>query len=105
MKYRTIIITGTVGLVALAGAGTATAITLGDDNEPITGEALERASEAALAHTGRGRVTETEMRDEDSYYEVEVTLENGQQVDLQLDERFHVVGVTNDVETSDGQDG
>lgn len=33
--------------------------------EPITGEALERASAAALEYTGGGEVTETEVGDGD----------------------------------------
>ena len=44
---------------------------------PITGPALDKASAAALEHTGEGRVTETEVGDEESYYEVEVTLDDG----------------------------
>ncbi len=36
------------------------------------------------------------MRDEESYYEVEVTLESGEQVDVQLDESFQVVGTDED---------
>ena len=104
MKHRTIIITAAAGVIALAIAGTATASQFGDDHEqPITGDALTQASEAALAHTGEGRVTETEVGDEDSYYEVEVTLESGAQVDVQLDESFTVVGSDPDDET--GQDG
>ena len=47
---------------------------------------------AALEHTGEGRVTDTEVGDEESYYEVEVTLDDGTQVDVQLDEQFDVVG-------------
>ena len=79
--------------VALLGAAAGIAAGQGDDNEqPITGDALERASAAALAHTGGGRVTETEQGDEDSFYEVEVTLDDGSQVDVQLDESFNVVG-------------
>ena len=104
MKHRTIIITAAAGVIALAIAGTAAAGQLGDDHEqPITGDALTQASEAALAHTGEGRVTETEVGDEDSYYEVEVTLESGAQVDVQLDESFTVVSADPDDET--GQDG
>jgi uncharacterized membrane protein YkoI len=77
----------------------------GDDSGPITGEALERASEAALAHTGEGRVTETELDDEESYYEVEVTLDDGSQVDVQLDEQFNVVGDEQEEEDDDeGED-
>ena len=81
-------VTGAVGLGSVA-AGAASS----DDNEvPITGEALERASAVALDHTGEGRVTDTEEGDEDSYYEVEVTLDDGSEVDVQLDRDFNVVG-------------
>jgi hypothetical protein len=34
----------------------------------------------------------TEVGDEESYYEVEVTLDDGTQVDVQLDADFQVVG-------------
>ena len=37
-------------------------------------------------------MTETEVGDEESYYEVEVTLDDGTQVDVQLDRDFNVVG-------------
>jgi uncharacterized membrane protein YkoI len=80
-------------LVAGTGAGVAAADANGDDSEPpITGSALDEASAAALAETGGGRVTDTEVGDEDSYYEVEVTLDDGSQVDVQLDRNFQVVG-------------
>ncbi|MEO1063313.1 MAG: hypothetical protein AAFZ07_18005 [Actinomycetota bacterium] len=94
MQRRTIIITSiTVGAAALvAGSGIAVAATGGDDDVPITGPALAEASAAALAHTGEGRVTDTEVGDEDSFYEVEVTLDDGSEVDVQLDESFAVVG-------------
>jgi len=59
---------------------------------PITGAALEQASAAALDYLGEGRVTGTEVGDEESYYEVEVTLDSGGEVDVQLDEAFNVVG-------------
>ncbi len=60
---------------------------------PITGPDLERASAAALEHLGEGRVTATEVGDEESYYEIEVELDNGRQVDVQLDESFNFVGL------------
>lgn len=63
---------------------------------PITGTALEQASAAALAYLGEGRVTGTEVGDEEGYYEIEVILENGQQVDVHLDENFNVLGQIND---------
>ncbi len=60
---------------------------------PIVGPDLERASKAALDHLGEGRVTATEVGDEESYYEVEVTLDDGRQVDVQLNESFEFVGL------------
>ena len=90
------------GAVA-AGTGIAVAGGAGDDSEaPITGSALERASAAALAHTHGGRVTETEVGDEESLYEVEVTLDDGTQVDVQLDGDFQVVGSEADGADDDG---
>ena len=72
-----------------------------DADEPITGAALDQASATALEHTGGGQVTDTEVGDEESYYEVEVTLDDGRQIDVQLDERFTVVGDEIDDETED----
>lgn len=59
---------------------------------PITGPNLERASRVALDYVGGGRVTDTEIEDEESYYEIEVTRDDGSQIDVQLDELFNVVG-------------
>ncbi len=75
----------------------------GDDDTPISDPAeLERASQAALEHTGGGEVTDTEVGDEESYYEVEVTLDDGREVDVQLDEEFQVVG--DEIDEDDDQD-
>jgi hypothetical protein len=87
-------------LAGMAAVGGGVAIAAGGDDgatdQLITGAALARAKAAALAHTGAGRVTETEVGDEESLYEVEVTLPDGKQVDVQLDESFKVVGAKND---------
>jgi hypothetical protein len=87
-----------MGIVAAVGAaavaiGTGIATAQPDDGEgtPITGEALTKASQAALAFTGGGTVTATEVGDEESLYEVEVTKADGSQVDVQLDANFVVV--------------
>ena len=48
------------------------------------------------SRTGGGRVTGSEIDDEESKYEIEVTRDNGDQVDVQLDEHFNVVGSEND---------
>src|SRR5688572_28002024 len=83
----------TAGTVGAAGALS------GDDDaqdRPIPAADLEQAEQAALDETGGGTVTETEVDDEESKYEVEVTLDDGTQVDVQLDENFHVVGSESD---------
>ena len=105
MERKTKVIAGAGAVAALAvgtGAGIAAAGGGDDDEAPITGEALEKASAAALEETGGGRVTETEVGDEESYYEVEVTLEDGSQVDVQLDKSFQVVGSSADREDDEG---
>ncbi len=89
---RTAIAVGVVAVVGLGGAAVAGAV--GDDDaseKAITGPALQQASRAALAHTGGGQVTGTEVGDEESLYEVEVT-KDGTQTDVQLDKAFQVVG-------------
>jgi hypothetical protein len=86
-----------VGAAAVAiGAGIATAQPDDGEGTPITGEVLTKASQAALAFTGGGTVTATEVGDEESYYEVEVTRADGSQVDVQLNENFLVVGSKTD---------
>ena len=59
----------------------------------ITGSALEKASNAALAYIGEGRVTDSEVGDEEGYYEIEITLNNKREVDVHLDENFEVLSV------------
>jgi hypothetical protein len=101
-----IVIAAGAGVLAAGGAGVALAGSsdddpVGDENAPaITEPDLSRASAAALAHAGEGRVTETEVGDEESYYEVEVTLDDGRQLDVQLNENFVVVGSSQDDEDS-----
>jgi uncharacterized membrane protein YkoI len=88
---------------AAGGVGISAASGGGDDSEPsLTGDTLQRATDAALAETGGGRVTGTEAGDEESYYEVEVTLDDGSQVDVQLDRDFNVVGSEADGHEDEG---
>ncbi|MEZ5383352.1 MAG: PepSY domain-containing protein [Microthrixaceae bacterium] len=105
MKTRTKF--AAAGLIAAgcAAAGIGIAGAAGDDDAtetPIPSDDLDRASAVALEHIGQGRVSGTEVDDEESYYEVEVTLEDGNQVDVQLDRSFRVVS---DIADSDeGED-
>lgn len=106
MNRRTrIAIAATVTVVALSGAGVAAVnASTRDDSDtdtPITGADLQQASAAALSSTGQGRVTGTEVGDEDSYYEIEVTLNNGTQIDVQLDNDFHLVNSKADTDDTD----
>jgi uncharacterized membrane protein YkoI len=106
METRNKLVIAGASLLAVAAAGTGIAVATGggDDDgseQAITGSALERASDAALQHTGGGEVTETEVGDEESYYEVEVTLDDGTQTDVQLDRDFNVVGDESDTSEED----
>lgn len=106
MIRRSMIAVGAiVGLAVVAGGGIAIATADDDEDDapdvPITGDALARASDAALAHTGEGRVTDSEVGDEESEYEIEVTLDDGSQVDVQLDADFVVVSTEGDERDDD----
>lgn len=102
-RKRWILVAAAGGVLAAGGIGGATAFAAaGDGDSPITGDARTKAEAAALTHTGGGAVTETEAGDEESAYEVEVTLPGGRQVDVQLDENFAVVGSSADDDASEG---
>ena len=97
------------GVLAIGGVGAGVAAASGSgqhqkpaapksDNDPaekqrpITpGSDKQHAKDVALAYVGEGKVTETEEGDEESYYQVEVTKDNGDQVDVNLDRNFNVV--------------
>ena len=103
MTNRKKALIGGIAALAIAAGGTAVAVAGGSDDAeaPIQGADLDKASAAALAHTGGGTVTETEVGDEESRYEVEVTLDDGSQVDVQLDGNFDVVGDETDAAGED----
>ena len=98
----------TVVVLVIVTAAVAAGIAIGaggrDEETPITGTTLTRASEAALAHTKGGRVSDTEAGDEEGAYEVEVTLADGTQVDVHLDADFNVLGEEPDSDSSADED-
>jgi uncharacterized membrane protein YkoI len=104
---RTVLAVVAVAALGAGGAAIATAASGGGDDEgsekAISGAALDRASNAALSETGGGKVTATEVGDEESYYEVEVTRSDGSQVDVQLDRDFQVVGSEGDNDKSEDE--
>ena len=87
-----------------AGIAFASGAVGGDDDQPLTGTKLQRASAAALAHTGGGTVTETEVGDDGAAYGVEVRLPNGSQVEVSLDENFQVIDQAADDDGAKGED-
>ena len=106
-RRRSIAVAASAVVVLGLSCGAAVVSATGDDGPgtPISGRELDRATAAALAATGGGRVTGTEVGDEESYYEVEVTHDDGSQVDVQLDEAFHLVTVIDDHEGAGGTAG
>ena len=73
-------------------------------SEQATGTNIEKAKSVALDHVN-GRVTGTEVGDEEGYYEIEVTRDDGSQVDVHLDRNFNVLSTPADNEDHDGKDG
>ena len=105
MNRKLALIAVVVLALAAVPAGIAIAGGADDDEQPLQGTTLDRATQAALAHTGGGTVTETETGDDGAAYSVEVELANGNQVEVDLDENFDVIGQESDDDgASDEQD-
>lgn len=96
MDRKTRWIGGGALAVALIGGGTGVAIATGGDDRSLTGSALEKATAAALQHTGGGTVMETEAGDDGAAYGVEIRLDDGRVVDIRLDANFEVIGQESD---------
>lgn len=76
----------------------------GDDDQPITGPALEKCTAAALAEHPGGTVTETEVGDDGAAYGVEISAD-GRQFEVNLDENCHVIGQEADDDGPGDEDG
>ncbi|MFD4421334.1 PepSY domain-containing protein [Agromyces sp. NPDC058484] len=110
MQKRTIWISSAAVGAALVLGGTAIAFAgtdgfTGHDDSPgssddaahLTGPDLEAASAAALAAAGPGTVVEAEVGDDGtSAYEVEVRLDSGETVEVELDANFAVLQIEGD---------
>jgi hypothetical protein len=103
-RRTTWIVGGVMAAAMLGGTGMSLAAAGGDD-QPLTGSTLERAVAAALAETGGGTVTETEVGDGGAAYSVEVRLADGRQVEVQLDRDFRVTGREADDDGRGDRDG
>ena len=100
MKRRTRNLVVGAGIVVGGVAGAGVAVAAAGDDPPITGSDLDKASAAALAHTGGGRITETDTGGAQAY-EVEVTLDDGRQVEVEMDQDFNVLSSDRDGETGE----
>jgi hypothetical protein len=90
---------GGIGGVAAEQAGTAD----GDDR-PLTGEQYDRATKAALEETKGGKVTDTETGDDGAAYGVEVLLDDGRQVEVNLDQNYKVTNTEADDDSNEADD-
>jgi len=103
INIKTGLVAAAVAMLLLLGAGVAYA-TGGDSSAQPTGGNIEKAKSAALDHTKGGSVTETEVGDEEGYYEIEVTSDDGTQADVHLDRDFNVLSTSADNESPDDKD-
>ena len=112
MSVRTWVVAAVAAGLLLVVAGVAYATGSGGDSSAQGGGAnIEKAKTVALDHVN-GRVTGTEVGDEEGYYEVEITKDDGSQVDVHLDKNFNVIdtpadheGPENNDAPDDGEDG
>ena len=103
INIKTGLVAAAVAMLLLLGAGVAYAA--GDDSSAQpTGDNIEKAKSAALDHTNGGIVTGTEVDDEEGYYEIEVTSDDGSQADVHLDRDFKVLSTSADNENPDDKD-
>jgi uncharacterized membrane protein YkoI len=108
INVRTLVIAAAVVamLVALGGAGIAYANGT-DSEEQVTGPDAEKAKSAAIAEVGGGTVTEVERDDGNGTgaFEVEVTRDDGSQLEVHLDGDYNVVGQQADEDGPNDNDG
>ncbi len=105
INVKTGLVAAAIAMLLFVGAGVAYATGSGDSSgQQATGPGIEKAKSVALDHTNGGRVTGTEVGDEEGYYEVEVIREDGSQVDVHLDRDYNVLSTPADHEGADGED-
>jgi uncharacterized membrane protein YkoI len=108
INVKTLVIAAAVVamLVALGAAGIAYA-NGGDSEEQLTGPDAEKAKSAAIAAVGGGTVSEVERDDGNGTgaFEVEVTRDDGSQLEVHLDSDYNVVGRQADEDGPNDKDG
>jgi hypothetical protein len=103
-RRRKLIMVAAAAVLAVGiGAGAVVAAS-SDDDQPLRGDALKQATEAALDHVGGGTVIETEVGDDGAAYGVEIRKADGNVVEVSLDESFEVIDVEGDDDGSEGSE-
>jgi hypothetical protein len=108
INLRTLVIAAAVALLLALGAAGIAYANGGDSEEQLTGPEAEKAKSAAIgAVGGGGTVTEVERDDGNGTgaFEVEVTREDGSQVEVHLDGDYNVVGQQADEDGPNDNDG
>jgi hypothetical protein len=106
INVKTLVIAAAVAvLLALGAAGIAYA-NGGDPEEQLTGPEAQKAKSAAIEAVGGGTVTEVERDDGDGTgaFEVEVTRDDGSQLEVHLDGDYNVVGQVPDEDGTNDKD-
>ena len=106
-KKKTLLIAGGVAAVLVLGGG-GVALATGLDDDRLSAQTTDRAREAALAETGGGTVTEVDdIGDGLPGYEVEVSLPDGTETHVFLDDDYAVTSTrtSDDRGGRDGRDG
>lgn len=101
MRMKAKVLIAAIAALVVAGGAATVSVATGSGDTPLEGSELERASDAALAHTGGGTVVESEAGEGSGAYEVGVLLEDGSVVEVQLDENFEVIGSGADSESGE----
>ncbi len=106
MTRKYAIVGGSILAISAAGTGVALAVDGGDDDVQATGPGAERAKAAALEIAGGGTVDGVEQEGEGgATWEVEVTKQDGQAVEIALDEQYRELGVESESEDVSGENG
>jgi uncharacterized membrane protein YkoI len=105
VNRKTVAIAAAAAALAAAGVGVASAIGGGgDSDEQVTGPDAGKAKSSALDAVGGGTVSEVEYQEAGSagFYEVEVTRDDGSQVEVHLDDQYQPVGTASDDDAGEG---
>lgn len=99
MRTRSAVVATGLGLVVVVAVGGVAVASSDDGDARVTGPEAGRATAAALQATGGGRANSVERDSENgATWEVEVTTDGGETVDVRLDGDYRLVVIEGDSE-------